>query len=334
MENKPLTELTAIEKRRIRQNARYLGKKDEINAKRRASYLAKITAAIPEREWRFKTYDEVFARLTPQHKITTKSHLQSAFNILDTDNFEKTIQTAPDVIQKFRDADINANSKKSYFQALLIGKTDNEILIPEDALQKYLTFFEELKLDAYDITKAKKETEIIPEFGSFLELVKTKFGEFSKEYLLIKLYSEVTARDNFYLKIVRSNKETNDENQNFLIMPMNVKQTCKIVLNKFKTQGDKHPVVREDLTVDLSIGLRRYKNNEKLEYGDFIFNKLNGELVGRIFKSLGMTGNINTLRQMRASTSENLTNKEKAKLANSMMHSTNAQQGYIRKISK
>lgn len=326
--------LTAIEKRRIRQNANYHAKKDLINAKRRAVYLAKTVVIIPEPEWRFKTYDEVFAGLTEQHKKTTNYHLQSAFKILGTDNFEKTIQNADEVIAKFREADINANSKKVYFQSLLIGKTDNEIIVSNDALHKYTAYFSELKLDAFDISKRKQATEIIPEFGHFLELVKSKFGEYSREYLLIWLYSELTARDNYYLAIVPSLKMTENPEQNFMVIPKNVKQPCTVVLNKFKTDGI-YPAMIQKLTMELSMGFRRYILNAKLDYGDYLFNKKNGEMVARIFNAVGYPNKtINTLRQMRVSQNVEMTNGEKSQLATNMMHSTNVQGRYVRTLDK
>ena len=324
--------LSPIERRRLRQITKYHENANAINLKRRTKYLEQKEKATPEKDYKFKSFTDVLTGLTEQHKKTTTSFLQSAFKILDTDNFEKTLQNADNVITKFRDCDINANSKKAYYQAVLIGRTDNNIEIPPDQLKKYLIYFEELKLDGYEISKLKRETEVIPEFKTLLELIKTKFGNHSREYLLISIYSEITARDDFHLKLVRSVKETTDETINFLVMPLNIKQNCKIILNKFKTMGDKHPTVNFELSPDLSIGLRIYKNTANLDYCDFMFNKHNGELINRIFKSVGLVGNINTLRQMKASLSNGLSNQIRAEIAHDMLHSTNAQTQYLRKF--
>ena len=322
-------EETAIERRRRLQRENYQKNKETINQKRRLRYLAK-TMKTPEREWKFNTYEDVFHGLTDKHKESRKYHLLNVFKILETDNFEKTIQNGEQVITKYRNVELPINSKKTYFETLLIAKTDNNIEIPEFTNKLYLTYLEELKLDSLDATKKKQQNETIPEFTKLLELVKTKFGDNSKEYLLIKLYEENTARDNYYLQLVRNENQATDINTNYLVIPINVKQVCKIVLNTFKTRGDKYPVVNVKLSQELSTGLRRYKNITRLDYGDYIFNKSNGELIKRIFSKVGINGTINTLRQMNASKSIGLTNKEKSEIAHKMNHSINSQKHYLR----
>ena len=326
------------EKRRIRQREAYQKNKEKINEKRRLTYLAKMakTPEVIEREWHFKTFDDVFAGLTEQHKKTTKAHLQSAFKILNTENFEKTANMADEVISKFREADIPANSKKAYFQAFLIAITDNDITLPDEIKSAYKIYFEELKLDSQDVSRIKQETVKVPEYGDFLEKLKEKFGEFSKEYIIIKMYEENTARDDYQLKIVRAESEAKDPNTNYLVMPLNVKQCVKIILNTFKTRGDKHGVVNKPLSLPLSLAIRRYKINNKIADGGMLFGNLksNGELVKHCFESVGETGTINTLRNMKASQTADLSNEEKAKTASEMNHSVNAQKQYIRKFKK
>jgi len=326
------------EKRRIRQREAYQKNKEKINEKRRLAYLAKTTKPpeVVEREWYFKTFDDVFTGLTEQHKKTTRIHLQSAFKILNTENFEKTANTPDEVINKFRNAEIPANSKKAYFQAYLIAITDNDIPLPDDIKTANKIYFEELKLNSQDVSKLKQETIKVPEYGDFLEKLKEKFGEFSKEYIIIKMYEENTARDDYQLKIVRADGESKDPNTNYLVMPLNVKQCLKIILNTFKTRGDKHAVVNRTLSLPLSLAIRRYKINNKINDGAYLFGNLksNGELVKHCFQSVGETGTINTLRNMKASITTNLSNEQKAKIANEMNHSINAQKQYIRQFKE
>ena len=72
-------------------------------------------------------------------------------------------------------------------------------------------------------------------FTDYKQKVLDKFGENSKEYLIVSMYDEVTCRDDLNLKIIQSNTDVIKDENNYLILPVDSRVNASNVLNNYKT---------------------------------------------------------------------------------------------------
>lgn len=169
----------------------------------------------------------------------------------------------------------------------------------------------------------KKAHERLPLFTDFLEQVKGAFGEDSKEYLLISLYSELTCRDDFSQLLLTPTYKQSICKFNYLVVRRN--DPCEAILNQYKT-SKKYGPIRVTFSQDVSNRIKRYINNHDLQYGDYLFSnkKLSGFVSG-ILSTCGLCGSISTLRKMMVSefyNSPDHSEEEYEELAKRMGHST------------
>ena len=68
------------------------------------------------------------------------------------------------------------------------------------------------------------------------DYVKKEYGVYSYEYLLIALYDEMIARDDFQLNMAYHGNEMTDPKKNYLLLERS-KKICAIYMNSFKTVG-------------------------------------------------------------------------------------------------
>jgi hypothetical protein len=159
-----------------------------------------------------------------------------------------------------------------------------------------------------------------------------KFGKTSKEFLIAKLYDEVPCRDNLNLKIVPA--EGDDKTTNYLVMPKGGKLT--VLLHDYKT-AKKYLTNRTELSAELSALITAYIKTHKLKTNQFLFGA--GSLsstVSAMNTAIGVTdgGGINYIRHSIISTlyGSNPSAAARQALAKRMMHSPQAQEGYVREI--
>ena len=76
--------------------------------------------------------------------------------------------------------------------------------LDSDLKQKYTTLNELYMIMSKDYTEEKKlsESHSVIQLDAYLNKIIQLFGTDSKEYLIVKMYSQVTARDDFHLCIV------------------------------------------------------------------------------------------------------------------------------------
>ena len=148
------------------------------------------------------------------------------------------------------------------------------------------------------ITK-KKANERLPLFSDFMENVRGCFGEESKEYLLISLYSELTCRDDFSQLIVTPTYKASISRFNYIVVCLH--KPCEVVLNVYKT-AKKYGPIRVILSKEVSKKIKTYINDHHIEYGQYLFpqSSLSG-FVSKILARCGLQGSISTLRRMMVS---------------------------------
>jgi hypothetical protein len=227
------------------------------------------------------------------------------------------------------------NTVKQYFQGGLFLNDSLHVGISDAVKTELLRQFDICKIDSKD--QGKKRTEAnekaVYSYPVYMDKVLAKYGEASKEYLIVKLYGEVPCRDNLILKIVPS--EGDDKRVNYLVMPRG--GTVTIVLNEYKTKT-KYLTNRTQLSAELSALVASYIKTQKIKTNQFLFGA-SGSLsstVSAMNIAIGVTdgGGINYIRHSIISTlyATNPSASARQALAKRMMHSPAAQEGYVREI--
>ena len=180
----------------------------------------------------------------------------------------------------------------------------------EDAIQIYDAIaFVELQ---------KKNKSVIPSFDEYSQRVLNKFGIYSREYIIVKIYQQVKCRDDLNL-IVADSSTPLDKLTNYLL----VGEIYRVVLNDYKTI-DRYGVIDVELDTELTNLLSHYMENNAIKIGDNLFNTNNiSKIVSRINQNLGILGwgAINLIRKMIASDASMLPIEHQVKVAREMGHS-------------
>ena len=249
---------------------------------------------------------------------------------------KKSIEDAKQVADPTKSYAVN--SKKAFVQAILYCVDKFKIPLTPPVKQKFVDYFNELKIDSKDITNDRKinPTHAVIPFTEYLAKIEAKFGEDSKQNLIARLYNEMTARDNFSgLIIVTTLRKNDDTLNNYLVVPRSKNTSCKIVLNSYKTDA-RYKQMSIVLTKYLSKLIRDYIEKHKLT--DALFPNSNRGLTGYITqmnKAIGLKGSINLIRHLKVAeflAKPNLTAEQRRIMAESMGHSPVTQLDYNRLI--
>lgn len=255
--------------------------------------------------------------------------LKTLEDILDCADFNKCLKNSASVIYKIENATqkkdpskvYSINSKKGLYQCILKLVDTLDIKISKNARDAYIEKFESHNLESRLNTKERVVTESVMDFDEYLEKVKEKFGENSKEFVIASLYDLSGFRDDLTLKVVSTKpKETKE---NYIVIPMDKKKNLTIELNAYKTASkygqDIIAVPRE-----LSKLIRQYMESNSIGYSEYLLGSkpLSG-FITKFNKKMGLNISINKLRQMRVSKilNNNPTIEQRRALAKEMKHS-------------
>jgi hypothetical protein len=344
---------------RIRQQNYYKNHKEEINTKRRNIYNLGKQKLNPQEEHVENQFTEKEIYKTDFSKSKTLSYeeiiyalktleikdgsrdkysqdIKRLMILTECENFIKCLKDYKKIIEiinnskKSNGESYSVNTRKALFQMILFLIDKLKLPISIKVKQQYIQQFEIYKISSNDYSTEKQETAPIYTFKEYLEKVKDEYGVISKFYVLSKLYSEITLRDDFILKIVHSIEETN-ENENFIIIP--IKDKLTIIVNNYKT-SNKYGQIKIKLSTSLSNLIRDYMLKEKLGYNDYLFgNKTLSNYVQKMNKTIGINAGINEYRKMSVTDLLNTqpSPEERQKLAETMRHSPVVQVRYLRK---
>ena len=241
----------------------------------------------------------------------------------------KKIKKALEESQQIQNPELKygINSKKGMVQSILFVIDTFKIPLKPDIKKLYSNYFDELKIASSNLTKMRQNNPeyAVMLFPAYLDKVKEKYGENSKEFLIAKLYSEIPARDNFgNLEIVPTLRQNDNTTDNYIVVPRNKIAPLKVVIQTYKTIARYGKKIIY-LSPELSTMIRQYIITNSLT--DKLFPK-NGKgltaFITKMNKQVGLSGGINTLRKMYASTvlsNKDITPAERLKLAGEMMHS-------------
>ena len=267
-----------------------------------------------------------------------KDDLVILFRILNVDNLKpliKTPQTIFDVIDNSKaqnGADYSNNTKKGLALLLLII-CDNG-WNGEDFKEKNHNIFKSF-FDKYDFLTRQQTKDnnniVYHDIDDYVERVKDKFGEMSKQFLIAMFYKESPRRDDFQLCIINDVSNATDSKINYISVPQD--GVCSTIINEHKTGKVYDPLIK-NLSPYLSKLIKHYMILKSLKTGDFLFGK--GRLtayVSKMSSDIGLKGiTINTLRKMAVTKYLNVerTIDERQALASEFGHSLGMQENVYR----
>lgn len=267
--------------------------------------------------------------------------LKTLEDILDCSDFNKCLKNSKTVIYKIESAHqkkdpsklYSINTKKGLYQAILKLIDTLGIKISKNAREAYVNKFELTAITSHEQTKNKIANNETMDFKEYIKKVKDKFGETSKEYLVVLLYDLSGFRDNLQLLIIQKESEATKKDINYIVVPPSKTNNLKIVLNEYKTSG-KYGQDVITIPKDLSKLIRNYMEINDLTNNDYLFGK--AKLSGFIKKfndKMGLNITINNLRQMRVSSvlNNNPSDEQRLKLSKEMKHKPITSENYKRK---
>jgi len=192
----------------------------------------------------------------------------------------------------------------------------------QDKINQYI-------LQSADYYDNKQQTEIYPTFEEYLNKTISKYGSNSKQYLVAKLYSELTIRDNFGNAPVLEKSLTSNE-INYFVMKKNY---IYFILNDYKT-ADRYDTIRYTFSSSTNKLIRQYMTNNNIQIGDILFEGNLSAFVSNMNKELGYENlrGINIFRHIRVSELQGSSYEEKVKLSKLMGHAVLTQNKYRRKL--
>jgi hypothetical protein len=249
-------------------------------------------------------------------------------------NTAKTIPMIDKAVKVVNDKQVPyaTNSKKAYFQALMVSFDQLHLPAPAETRELYLKKFNEYKIQSAIEQEHKKKTEVVLKYSAYLKLINTAFGKESEQFLIASMYSEMPLRDDFQLEIVKTVADASDDELQYIVIPTSPKTRITIIINKYKTSS-KYGQIKETASVGLSSMIRKFIASKDRTYGDFLFGtrKQNTDFVSKMNAQVDLKGGINLIRHMIAS-SFNYTAGEREELASRMKHSPLMSLNYIRQI--
>lgn len=219
------------------------------------------------------------------------------------------------------------NSKRGFVQSILFVLDNFNIQLKPEIRKLYDNYYSELKIESSNMTKMRQNDiqYAVMMYPEYLQKIKDKFTESSKEYLLARLYSEVVARDNFgNIEIINTVREKNTLTQNYMVVPRSKNSPVKVIIQSYKTIRF-YGIKTITLSNELSTLIRQYITLNGLTTKLFPTNtKGLSQFIGIMNRKIGVSGSINTLRQMYATTilsNKDITPAERLELSTTMMNS-------------
>ena len=235
-----------------------------------------------------------------------------------------SLKVLTDIVESYT----SASSIKSHVQVFLkIIAEYPGFKISEKAKKKYEEVFKEANAEMNQGYIQKSMEDSTESFSSIKKKVFDGYPEGSDERLYMELYEICPTRDDFgSVFIVPTLRDTKDKSKDYLVIS---KKTLQI--NNYKT-ADKYGAINCKIPIKLWRKIDLTK--EKLfDHGDTLTS-----FVGKMLKSVGVDGRINTLRH--AFLSEKLDGdaikdpEVRKELAKSMGHSGAVQLLYLRDVEK
>ena len=250
---------------------------------------------------------------------------------------EIVLERIENALQPKSNTPYSTNTKKSYIHSLLLVLDYCKNIISTKLKDEYREYAGIMvaKSETEKEVKDKELDSAVIMYSDYVKKVLEKCGKDSKEYLYAAMYDECPCRDDFQLGWVKTMDETTNKNMNYLVMSDKGKGT--IVLQKYKTSGNKEKPVVVDLSTKVSKLIRTYMLTERLSYGMKLFPTKNSKFVVQMSKKIGIdNAGINYLRHsiITERNKKGMTPAERYRLAEIMGHQSGTQLTYIRPVKE
>jgi len=251
-----------------------------------------------------------------QHLIVFKRLFKNA-GCEDDEDIAGCLKTNK-LLDHLKEKDFNPNTTHTYLTAILNVIDTNEKL-KKEFHEKYKKAFDDAAQEKETFNIQKQLTEKVPSFTSIKKRIEKEFPAESDEYLMINLYNEITARNDYDDLTF----DTSDPNHIDL-------KAGTITLKNFKKTNKKYkPIENYKLSKKFMELIRKSVEDDPR---DKVFRKT----MKTIFKKT-KTG-VNEIRHSKISQElkgSKITDQEKREeLRQKMLHSSATQLSYIRKLEK
>ena len=173
-------------------------------------------------------------------KATHMRNIKTFFKITDCNDLNKCLKNFKKIVSFF-DTHISntgdvykTNSKKVFVESILLVIDNLDLSVSKSLKQKYRDYYNLLIMKSNEESEERSKSfdfSITP-FKDYLKMNEKIFGKNSKEHIISLLYKEVPVRDDFHLKIVDKNYNTNDTN-NYLVLK---NKLLDVIINSYKTE--------------------------------------------------------------------------------------------------
>ena len=341
------------EQDRLRQKAYYDRKKEEVRARQKAYYDGKkatdeatnLATDLTNNETKEavnndnvnKRYYDHIEKLDIKDitKLRYRTDMERIIDIIGNEDLldvinNKTLKDKLNQSVKSNGEVYSNNSKLTTIKTILTIINDMNIKLNKkifDDLKKYMDL---LTREINEEHKVKQETIKVMTFKEYIDLVKSKYGEQSKMYLIANLYSELTLRDDFQLEILDKVPKVLDHN--YLIIN---KQNCRIIITKYKTEGV-YGKISVLASKKLSNLIKEYIATNNLQIGDYLLgNQEQSKYINYHNEKIGVNGAVSLYRQMKITEMLNdpkISKEAMIELAEKMKHSPIVQLTYMRQM--
>lgn len=235
------------------------------------------------------------------------------------------------------------NTKKSALQSILY-LIDNYPPLKNINKRPFVEFYDLMKVNnLVRVENLQANDDETFDFNQMVKSVKKKYGEKSREFLLISFYDNLTARDDYNNLIIfdeniqKYNPEDIDKKKNnYLVISKTKTRKMTIILNKYKTSG-KYKTINFVIPTKLKNLTFDFIKTNNLSHGDPLFGKKNS--LSKDIKAIlngvdiNVSQSINALRHSKISTEfKKISPEERIKLTKKMAHSPITQVSYLRKL--
>ena len=271
-----------------------------------------------------------------------KNRMTTFFEITKILDLSKDIEDYDSIIDKVDNStygknsiEYKPNSKKNLLESFLFCLDKFNITLEPIIREKYQDYYLRIKMKCNDQLEEKRtsQEDSVISYKEYEQKILDRFGGQSKEYLMIRIYKEVTCRDDLDLYIIRDEEKHKDDlTKNYLIENEN---TYTILLQAYKTSKNKNPI-KIKLSTDLDKLVNQYiiKNNIK----DRLFpskHGLNFSFINTMNKKIDINGGINMIRHIIISSGLlKMDLDERVKMAKNSFHSIGTQRDYNRQQKK
>ena len=180
--------------------------------------------------------------------------------------------------------------------------------------------------------RTPKNQDSVLNYNDYIQKIKDKYGNNSKEFLLAKIYEEFPARDDFSGIILISNKKEMIDTKNYIVV--NQRSNAEIILNSYKT-ASKYGSISKKLSKPLTILIRGFIKSQKIQYSTSLFPSDIARFISKMNEGIGEKGGINLIRHMVVSTMNskaNITEDELLEYIRLLGHKTTTFNEYIRPL--